>query len=191
MFCKIIPKLLLHKDICEISDDHNPGAFNVFKHCGKGVGILCLLLDVLKGCIPVLLTSLFMDTTCWAYTFVIAAPVLGHAVGTFNRFHGGKCIAVSFGVMFGILPVSWMGITVLAVLYILFSTAIKINPNTKRSIIVYSLFGAISCVLCAVLEMPTVAFGCLTVAVIAIVKHLKITEHIKSRLKINESASRD
>ena len=189
MFCRIIPKLFLHKDICEISDDHNPGAFNVIKHCGKGVGILCLLLDVLKGFIPVLLASLFMDTTCWAFALVMAAPVLGHAVGMFNRFHGGKCIAVSFGVMFGILPATWIGIVVLAALYILFSTAIKINPNSKRSVIVYSLFGAIGCVLCAVYGMPSVAFGCLTVAVIAIVKHLKITDHINARRTVNEGAS--
>ena len=34
MFCRWIPKLVLHKDVCALSDDHNPGAANVFQHCG-------------------------------------------------------------------------------------------------------------------------------------------------------------
>ena len=76
MFCKIIPKLFQHKDICEISDDHNPGAFNVFRHCGKKVGIVCLLLDVLKGFVPVLLASMLMETNGALFTLVMIMPVL-------------------------------------------------------------------------------------------------------------------
>ena len=173
MFCKIIPKALLHKDICEISDDHNPGAFNVFKHCGKKIGVLCLLLDLLKGFIPVLLASLFMDTTCWAYAFVIAAPVLGHAIGLFNRFHGGKCIAVSFGVTFGMIPASWIGIVVLATLYILFSTVLKIKSNRIRSINVYAMFGVATSIIFSLIGLGAIAAGCGMISIIAIVKHLQ------------------
>lgn len=172
MFCKTIPALLTHRDVCEISDDRNPGAFNAFKHFGKGIGSLCLALDILKGFLPVFLGCTLLDKNSAMLALVMIAPVLGHALGMFNRFRGGKCIATSFGVMLGVLPVTAVPLALLAVLYILFSTLIKINPNRLRSIITFALFGVASVVICSVLNLFNVAFGCLIIAVIAIVKHV-------------------
>ena len=172
MFFELIPKKLLHKDICEISVDNNPGAFNVFKHCGKKIGIPCLLLDVLKGFIPVLLASLLMDTNNIAFVFAMVAPALGHAVGMFNRFHGGKCIAVSFGIMFGLIPVTWIEIVALAFFYILFSTVIKIKNSAIRSVIVYAIFAVVSCVVLWLLGITYAAVGCGLVALLPIMKFL-------------------
>ncbi|MGN0811978.1 MAG: glycerol-3-phosphate acyltransferase [Candidatus Coproplasma sp.] len=172
MFCRTIPALLTRKDICEISDDNNPGAFNAFKHFGKGIGALCLALDMLKGFLPVFLACMLLDRGSPLLVLVMIAPVLGHAVGMFNRFRGGKCIATSFGVMLGIIPVTWVPLALLAVLYILFSTLIKINPNRLRSIITFALYGVASAIICCVLNLFNVAFGCLIIAVIAIVKHV-------------------
>lgn len=186
MFCELIPKLLTHKDICGISDDGNPGAFNVFRHCGKTVGTFCLLLDILKGFIPVFLASMFMKTDGLLFTLVMVAPVLGHASGLFNRFNGGKCISTSFGVMLGILPVTWIGLTILATLYIFFSVAVKFNSNKIRSIVVYTLFGVSANATLAVIGLPSVAAGCLLIAVIAVVKHLKIKKLINESVKEDE-----
>lgn len=182
MFCKIIPKLLTHKDICEISDDHNPGAFNVFKHCGKGIGGLCLFLDIMKGFVPVFLASMLMKADSVLFTLVMIMPVLGHAIGIFNRFHGGKCIAVSFGVMLGIIPVSWIGFVILAALYILFSTLVKVNPNRLRSIIVYALFGTGASLIFSIIGLGAVAAGCGLIAIVAVVKHLKVKTFVKGGL---------
>ena len=135
MFCELIPKKVLNKDVCKISVDNNPGAFNVFKHCGKKIGILCLLLDVSKGFVPVFIASIFFDTDNVAFTLVMVAPPLGHAIGLFNRCCGGKCIATAFGVMLGIIPVTCIGICGLAALFILFSTVIKIKNTAKRSVL--------------------------------------------------------
>lgn len=170
MFCEIVPKKVLHKSIYEISTDNNPGAFNVFKHCGKKVGTLCLLLDVLKGFISVILASLFMNAKSIAFAFVMVAPAIGHAVGMFNHFHGGKCIAVSFGIMFGLLPVTWIGIVVLATLYILFSTVAKIKNAAKRSIVVYGLFMILTCIVLAVMGLTYAAIGCGLLAILPITK---------------------
>lgn len=172
MFCEIIPKKVLHKDIYEMSVDNNPGAFNVFKHCGKKVGIPCLLLDVLKGFIPVLLASLLMDTQSISFSFVLFAPALGHAVGLFNRFQGGKCIAVSFGIMLGLLPVTYIPFVTLAALYILFSTVIKINNAAIRSIIVYVVFAVVICTVLGMLGNIYAAVGCGLLALLPIVKFL-------------------
>lgn len=176
MFCRTIPALLTRKDICEISDDRNPGAFNAFKHFGKGVGSLCLALDLLKGFLPVFLACMLLERDNALLSFVMIAPVLGHAVGMFNRFRGGKCIATSFGVMLGILPVSWIPLALLATLYILFSTLIKINPNKLRSIITFAIYGVASTVLCCIFGTYNVGFGCLIIAIIAIIKHVVAKE---------------
>lgn len=173
MFSKLIPKLLTNADICEASDDKNPGAYNAFAHCGKKIGSLCLILDVLKGLVPVLLCCLLLNPENMLFSLVMLAPVLGHAVGLFNRFHGGKCIAVSFGVLFGILPVTRFALLLLAVLYIFFSTVVKIHPNSKRSILVYLLFGVGSYVFLKFHGLLSLAVGCALIAVTVIVKHLK------------------
>lgn len=170
MFGELLPKIFLHKDIRAISDDHNPGTFNAFKYGGVKIGIPCLLLDVLKGFIPVLLASLFMDASNFAFAWVLVAPVFGHAVGLFNNFHGGKCIAVSFGVMLGLIPVTWIAIVVLAGLYILFSTIIRIKSTSTRSVIVYALFAIISCPVIGVLGQFYPALGCGVVALFPIIK---------------------
>lgn len=173
MFGKAIPMRLCHKDVSKLSDDGNPGAFNAFVHCGKRVGALCLALDVLKGFIPVFLASFLLNTDNLLFSLVIAAPVLGHAVGAFNGFHGGKCIAVSFGVMIGLIPVVWYAIVALAAFYVFFSTAVKITPNSRRSIVVYTLFGAAVCAASAATGQPAASVGCAAVALTAIVKHVK------------------
>ena len=172
MFSQWIPKLLAGKDICNISVDNNPGTFNAFKYCGKKIGFLCLSLDVLKGFVPVLLASLFLNVDSVAFSLVMFAPALGHAIGLFNHFRGGKCIATSFGVMLGILPVAWAPIVTLASLYIFLSAIVKIENAAKRSVVVYSLFMVISCTVLGFMGQPFVAIGCGLVAVLPIIKFL-------------------
>ncbi len=53
LFARLIPKFFCHIDVCEISEDHNPGTFNVFRHVGVGLGILVILLELAKGFVPV------------------------------------------------------------------------------------------------------------------------------------------
>ena len=102
MFSQLIPKIFLHKNICEISDDHNPGASNVFVSCGVFWGMLCLGLDIAKGFWPVFLGVQILKTDHILFTAILIAPVLGHAVAPFNHFRGGKCISTEFGVLLGI-----------------------------------------------------------------------------------------
>jgi len=73
MFCRFVPKLITGKDVCELSDDGNPGAFNVFKHCGAKVGCLCLFLDALKGFAPVLCAGFILNTESYLFSLDICA----------------------------------------------------------------------------------------------------------------------
>ncbi len=171
LFSQLLPKLILKKDICEIGEDGNPGAANVFMKCGVPMGIVCVLLDIFKGALPVLIACYNVDTKSLLFALVIIAPVMGHALGIFNKGRGGKCIATSFGVLIGLFPITLIGL-LLALFYILFSTVLKISPNAKRSIITFLLFGIGALIILLIRGLYSVALGCALISVIAITKHL-------------------
>ncbi|MCO6452109.1 MAG: glycerol-3-phosphate acyltransferase [Caldilineales bacterium] len=98
-----IGRIALRADICDYGD-HNPGATNVVRAGGKFWGAIALLLDYLKGAIPVGISHFVLDIEGWSLAFVALAPVLGHAFSPFLRFRGGKAVAATFGI--------WTGLTV-------------------------------------------------------------------------------
>lgn len=172
MFSWLIPAVFLKKDVCEISSDGNPGAGNVFMNCGVLCGSICLTLDILKGLIPVYFAVDIIGPESILFSLAVTAPVLGHALAPFNRFHGGKCIAVSFGVLIGCARVSSVGLITLAAAYILFSTVLKTDPIRRRSIIVFAIFGFISAVLLIIEKQYFTAIGCVSIAAIGIYRHI-------------------
>lgn len=172
MFSYLLPKQILKKDIYKISSDGNPGSANVFINCGIPLGFLCLFLDMFKCFIPVFIVGKILNTHNICFAFVITAPVLGHAVAPYNHFHGGKCIASSFGGMIALLPITPI-VFLLAGLYIFFSIIIKINPNSKRSIVTFSLFGIISSVIFLLTMRYSLALGCIMISAIVVRQHIK------------------
>ena len=98
---------------------------------------------------------------------------------------GRKAIAVSFGVLLGLLP--WYHVVfALATLYIFLSIGVVINPHRLRSIATYTLF-AIYCVYAYWLQgrLETSIFcGCLLVCLIVVGKHLRPEEKEKFQIEI-------
>jgi glycerol-3-phosphate acyltransferase PlsY len=82
--------------------DANPGATNVLRALGRGWAALAGLLDGLKGAVPVGLAWHFAGLRNWDIVPVALAPVLGHAFSPFLRGHGGKAVAVTFGIWAGL-----------------------------------------------------------------------------------------
>jgi acyl phosphate:glycerol-3-phosphate acyltransferase len=83
----------------------NPGATNVLRSGSKAAAIVTLLLDALKGLLPVLTVRFFgraygMEEGTIA--IVGLAAFLGHLWPVFFRFQGGKGVATFIGVVFGI-----------------------------------------------------------------------------------------
>jgi glycerol-3-phosphate acyltransferase PlsY len=83
----------------------NPGATNVLRSGSKAAAIVTLLLDALKGFVPVVLVRYFGG----AYglgegtvALVGLAAFLGHLWPVFFKFQGGKGVATFIGVVFGI-----------------------------------------------------------------------------------------
>ncbi|WP_457625932.1 glycerol-3-phosphate 1-O-acyltransferase PlsY [Persephonella sp.] len=95
----------------------NIGATNVTRTIGKKAGILVLILDMLKGFIPVFVAKnyLFFDDRFVALIAVTA--VVGHCYSVFMKFRGGKGVATGIGVLLALSPkvaliviILWIGI---------------------------------------------------------------------------------
>ncbi|MGQ9552685.1 MAG: glycerol-3-phosphate acyltransferase [Anaerolineae bacterium] len=82
--------------------DGNPGAANAWRAGGWPLGLAVLLLDWLKGAIPVSLAHFACGLSSWNLAVVALMPVLGHAFSPFLRWRGGKGLTVSFGIWTGL-----------------------------------------------------------------------------------------
>ena len=92
----------------------NPGATNVLRSGSKAAAIITLLLDAVKGWLPVVLVRWFgepygMEEGTMA--LVGLAAFLGHLWPVFFRFEGGKGVATALGVLLGIS--GWLGLATL------------------------------------------------------------------------------
>lgn len=169
-FSRIIPLVFKKVDVCSVSEDGNPGSANVFKYCGIFTGIICLFLDILKGFIPPFVAILFLPVNSVFFSLDMVAPVLGHAVGLFNRFNGGKCIATSIGVVLASLFITYIG-AILAVTYVACAIIFKKDHRTA-SVVAFSIFALSATILGFIVRAPFVGIGFLFISVTAISKHL-------------------
>ena len=90
----------------------NPGATNVLRHVGKGLGRIVFALDFIKGLIA---------TWWFQVEFLVASPedpeflglwgmvaaVIGHSFPVFARFRGGKGVATTMGALLGVMPMAY------------------------------------------------------------------------------------
>ncbi len=93
----------------------NPGATNVLRSGNKLAAALTLLLDGIKGWLPVWAVSQYGSV--WGLgegtlAIVALAAFAGHVWPLFFRFKGGKGVATAAGVLFGIDL--WLGLATLA-----------------------------------------------------------------------------
>lgn len=96
IFCKIDPTK---------SGSGNIGATNVYRTAGKIPGIITLILDILKGFLPVYFAKK------WGLDFQIVlftglAAFLGHLFPVFLKFKGGKGVATAIGIFLVLTPIA-------------------------------------------------------------------------------------
>lgn len=133
LFARVFGQLVAGKDITQGTVDENPGASNAFTQGGFLCGTLTLCCDIGKGFLPVFF---YVRGGGQALGLVLAAPVLGHILPAYFGFRGGKGIAVSFGVLLGLLP-DWLPVLILALFFILYSVVIRVNSHYYRTLITY------------------------------------------------------
>ena len=103
----IIVKAKTGQDIRTVGSG-STGATNVKRVLGKNYFFLVMLLDALKGALPVILAKLF--ATVWislglAPVIAAIAVIIGHSKSIFLQFKGGKSVASGVGT---ILALNWI-----------------------------------------------------------------------------------
>lgn len=95
-------RILKNLDIRE-HGSKNMGATNVFRVLGKGPGAAVLIIDILKGVLPVaLLPNIFGFYNPLILVLIGVVAVAGHNWTVFLKFKGGKGVATSLGVLIGL-----------------------------------------------------------------------------------------
>lgn len=108
----------------------NIGATNVGRVLGRRLGLLCFVLDMAKGAVPVLVAggvfgllgrppagrdpavAVLTQQQMWLWLAVACAAVGGHMASPFLGFRGGKGVATGFGgmvVMWPLLTIPALG----------------------------------------------------------------------------------
>ncbi|MGH6875481.1 MAG: glycerol-3-phosphate 1-O-acyltransferase PlsY [Aestuariivirgaceae bacterium] len=99
-FGLLLPRLAGLGDVRRIGSG-NIGATNVLRTGSRWVAACTLLLDILKGFVPV-----FLAARLWNGDAAIAAgfgALAGHILPVWLRFKGGKGVATYIGVLFGLI----------------------------------------------------------------------------------------
>ena len=109
----------------------NIGATNVLRILGKGPGILVFVMDTFKGLAAVLISKAFhlSDYLIVAGAF---ASVIGHTFSPFLGFKGGKGVATSLGVIFGL---NWI---IALIAFVLWGIIVAITRYVSLSSIIAS-----------------------------------------------------
>lgn len=87
----------------------NIGATNTGRVLGKKWGVICLVLDCMKGFLPTFIARSFVSTPpaateLWLWLGVGCATVIGHIFPVYLKFKGGKGVATSLGMVLGLFP---------------------------------------------------------------------------------------
>jgi len=83
----------------------NIGATNIFRTAGKGLGILTLIGDAIKGALPVWVAINWRLPPVWIGIAGLA-PFFGHIFPIFLGFKGGKGVATALGIYVVISPIA-------------------------------------------------------------------------------------
>ncbi len=155
----IIVKLFTGQDIRTIGSG-STGATNVKRVMGKKWFFIVMLLDALKGALPVVLSTLYATALAHLGVMPVLAAVcaiLGHSKSIYLNFTGGKSVATGVGTLMalnwqaGLIIAAVWGIVTWVSKYVSLGSivALALSPlimwflNAPVAYIVYALIAAI------------------------------------------------
>ena len=100
-FGLVVSRVFFRRDLRN-EGSGNIGAANALRSLGRTGAIAVLVLDGLKGALPVLAGRAIGDDDI--ATAAAFAAILGHCFSPFLNFHGGKGVATNFG---AVIALSW------------------------------------------------------------------------------------
>lgn len=141
-------KLIHRIDVRELGSG-NSGGTNIGRNFGAVAAIIVIAVDILKGCIPILVARQLFPELDWAIMLTGIASVIGHAYPIWAGFRGGKIVATSIGVLLG-FNFSIALIQVVTFLVIVFlSSMVSLSAMVSYSLIAVYIF----------FTLPTKLFG--------------------------------
>ena len=129
-------------DIRELGS-HNAGATNTFRVLGPRAGVPVLILDVLKGFLPVRLLPLWSgaephsDAWNMLRVLLVLAAVVGHLYPVFAGFRGGKGIATSLGGVLAVHPGS--ALLCIVVFFVVFTASRYVSLASLSAALAFPL----------------------------------------------------
>jgi glycerol-3-phosphate acyltransferase PlsY len=150
------------KDIRSLGSG-NIGATNVLRCLGKPLGITCFVLDVLKGFLPAFFFPMVGNSGADTGILFGAAAILGHNFPVFLKFKGGKGVATSAGVLFGVAPLA------VVIGLVVWVTVFKISG--------YVSLGSIVAAVVVVIAGWTLGYGTVTAIALTLLGALSIYRH--------------
>ena len=155
----------------------NIGASNVWRTMGPLWGLAVFLFDFCKGYIPTLLTSRMHTpglghVSPWLVVGVGLAAILGHNFSPFLRFKGGKGVATSLGVVYGLSPEA------AALGFVVWGVCLAVTKYISVSSIVAAV--VTSLVLVGVHRDPPHALFAVLVTLFVVIKHRANMARVKA-----------
>lgn len=149
-----------------MSERQTPSAYSA-----KKAGIVVLILDLLKGAIPVWIAMPVDGTGDFPVVIFGVVAALGHVYSIFLKFKGGKAVATGGGAILAASPLIFL------VLILTFLITLKISKYVSLS----SVFAAVALLISVMFtgDPFMIGFGVI-LAVIVIIKHISNMKRIKA-----------
>ena len=167
-FGYILVRVFRKEDI-RATGSGNIGATNVARSGAKGLGILTLLLDLLKGFAAVKIATHFAPgTPGFPSDLAVAAgvaAVLGHVFPVWLGFKGGKGVATALGVFLAFAPLA--ALCALGVFIVIFAITRYVSLASILAAAMMPLF----CLLWMPDRSPIFVGGIIFIALLVIAKH--------------------
>ncbi|MBF0753505.1 glycerol-3-phosphate 1-O-acyltransferase PlsY [Jeotgalicoccus halotolerans] len=168
-FSLIISKTFYNIDLREHGSG-NVGTTNTFRILGKKAGIVVLILDLLKGAIPVWVAMLVSTDVDFPVVIFGVVAAIGHVYSIFLKFKGGKAVATGGGAILAAAPIIFL--VVLAT----FLITLKLSKYVSLGSVLAAVALLISVLFTGDLFM--IGFG-IILGIIVIVKHISNMKRIK------------
>ena len=168
----IVAKLRKGIDIRDFNSK-NAGATNTVMTVGFRWGIVVMVLDILKGTIPVVVARTFFQDLPLVWVLAGFFAILGHVFPFLYKFKGGKGTATYAGLLFGIQPL--FGLVVFILFFVILVIADYIVISTMFSVIFVPIY----------IYFFT-DFGIYPVLVMSLIALISISKHIENLKRIAE-----